>query len=191
MILEIIYFNDLFDLSIHCDDHVTNSCLLDLTIIAKYNEAKEIIANMISLDYNIACVDISSPELDDYDDEYIITIQGGDRSLWCEKFKRDNEYFYDESAVTYVLNNCSAKLLPYIVGGVAYEVEINDNVNDKTKCQNHCDCCDCPEYDDSGINDMGTYHLTLHMDFSEAEKELDKFIEKMQDKFDWRKLLWI
>lgn len=81
----------------------------DISFIAKYNEAKEIISHLCKLEYDIAFCQLADPEYDGYIDEYIITIYDGE--IWCEPLKREDEYIYCESHFSYILDNCSSKVL--------------------------------------------------------------------------------
>lgn len=47
----------------------------DVTIVAKYDEAKEIIKELLCVGYNIASIDINNPEHDNYFDEYFYLIE--------------------------------------------------------------------------------------------------------------------
>ena len=55
----------------------------DVTIVAKYDEAKEIIKELLCVGYNIASIDINNPEHDNYFDEYFISLNF--EGVWCEK----------------------------------------------------------------------------------------------------------
>lgn len=103
----------------------------DISIIAKYHEAKEILKEMIHIEYDISCIDLESEEFNDYADEYIISIVNidGENSIWCEKFKRDGKYFEDESTVTYIMDNCSSKVIKHCKTKFVYEVHVVEEDN--------------------------------------------------------------
>lgn len=75
----------------------------DVSIIAKYEEAKEIIRELLCLGYDVASIDIHDELWENYYDEYIISLNFD--GVWCEKFKRDSGYFTDESNVIYIMDN--------------------------------------------------------------------------------------
>lgn len=110
----------------------------DVSIIAKFFEAKEIIKEFIIMGYDISCIKIDNPSFSNYYDEYIISLCYSDNhtEIWCEPFKRtyddrESEYIWDDSFVTYVLDNCSSKVLNTLDGENIIEVAINDFVSTK------------------------------------------------------------
>lgn len=97
----------------------------DVSIIAKYEEAKEIIRELLCLGYDIASIDLHREQFEEYYDEYILDIIGNE--IWCEKFKRDDKYITAEATVIYVLDNCSSKVIPHCHSNLVYEVGISEN----------------------------------------------------------------
>ena len=90
----------------------------DISVIAKYDEAKEIIKNFVCLDYDLAGIDIHDYDYDFYKDEYIISLAkfDGVKEIWCEPMRRENGYIDDESDFIYVMGNCSSKVLKHLKG---------------------------------------------------------------------------
>ena len=118
----------------------------DISFIAKYNEAKEIISYLCKLEYDIAFCQLADPEYDGYIDEYIITIYDGE--IWREPFKREDEYIYDESNFLYILDNCNSKVLEKCDSKHIFEVSIEDEEYDDL-CDDGCIFCkECNEDDD-------------------------------------------
>lgn len=101
----------------------------DVSIIAKYDEAKEIISELLCLGYDVASIDIHREEFEEYYDEYRIALnQDG---VWCEKFKRENGYFDDDAFITYVMDNCSSAVFKHITSEEIYEVCVGENESDE------------------------------------------------------------
>lgn len=96
----------------------------DVSIIAKYNEAKEIIKELFCIGYDVASIELHKEEFGEYWDEYLINLNFD--GIWCEKFKKDNGYFTDESTVTYIMDNCSSNVIPYCKSKSVYEVSVGD-----------------------------------------------------------------
>lgn len=94
-----------------------------VSIIAKYNDAKEIIRELFCIEYDIASIEFHREEIENYYDEYIISLNF--EGIWCEKFKRDDEYITDESDVTYVMDNCSSAVFSHCKSKNIYEVSID------------------------------------------------------------------
>ena len=130
-----LYFDDFEDFSCVIAD--TYDALdydeEDVAIIAKYDEARQIVKELACIGYDLHSIDIDD-EFDGYNAEYIITLY--DNEIFCEPMLRENEYITDDSPVMYILDNCSSKVIPYCKGKNVYEVTVGD-----------CDC-DCDECDD-------------------------------------------
>ena len=133
-----LYFDDFEDFS--CTVADTYDALdydeEDVAIIAKYDEARQIIKELLCLGYDIHSINVIDEEYGEYDAEYIISLY--DDEVWCEPMLRENGYITDDSPVMYILDNCSSKVIPYCKGNTVYEVTVG--IDD--------DECDCDECDD-------------------------------------------
>ena len=111
----------------------------DIAIIAKYEEAKEIIAELVCIGHSLVSIRMSRPEWDDYCDEYIISLNHD--GIWCEPMKVDGKYISDESTMIYILDNCSSNVIPQCKGNILIEVGIADE--EECNCDGCCGCCEC------------------------------------------------
>ena len=94
-------------------------------IIANYEEAKEIIKELIFYGYEIASIDIVDPTLDEYNDEFSIGIIEG--KIWCEKARVDEIYPFSDASIVYFIDDVNHKATSaYDKGTVMYEVHIVD-----------------------------------------------------------------
>ena len=165
----------------------------DIAIIAKYNEANEIVKELIYMGYDIASIHLGKEEFDNYYDEYIITITNvddgdGEVEIWCEPFKRDNGYITNDSVLTYVMDNCSSACISCCKGTVVFEVGIDDKGNCCDEC---CKCCNCDEGDNTECtvkSDDDGYTITVryNLDADEAMKaikDMENRMERMNDMF--------
>lgn len=155
----------------------------DISFIAKYDEAKEIISYLCKLEYDIVFCQLADPEYDGYIDEYIITIYDGE--IWCEPLKREDEYIYCESHFSYILDNCSSKVLEKCESDYIYEVHINDEEFDDF-CNDECIFCkECEEdndmhgftasrNDDNGFTTL-SFYSTEKLDSDEMRDLLEIF----------------
>ena len=130
-----LYFDNFEDLA--CDIADTYKALdyddeEDIAIIAKYEEARQIIKELLCLGYDIHSVEIHDDLWENYDAEYVISLY--DNSIWCEPMLRENGYIEEYAPVIYVLDNCSSKVIPYCKGKTVYEVTVGDG-----------ECDDCEE----------------------------------------------
>ena len=134
-----LYFDDFEDFSCVIAD--TYDALdydeEDVAIIAKYDEARQIIKELLCLGYDINSLEIHDELWENYDAEYVISLY--DNSIWCEPMLRENGYIEEEAPVIYVLDNCSSKVIPYCKGKTVYEVTVGDY---------ECGCNDCDDCDD-------------------------------------------
>ncbi len=128
----------------------------DIAIIAKYDEAKEIIKELLYFEYDIASVELYAEE---YDSEYILNIRNNE--ICCEKFKRDTGYITDESTVIYIMDNCSSAAIPYCKSKNLYEVSVGD--------------INYPENDDEELETERTY--TVNGKFVD-EKTFNNYVSK-------------
>lgn len=155
----------------------------DISFIAKYDEAKEIISYLCKLEYDIAFCQLADPEYDGYIDEYIITIYEGE--IWCEPLKRNDEYIYDESDFLYILDNCNSKVLEKCDSKHIFEVSIEDEYFEDDSCSDECIFCnECNEEDMHGFtatrNDEDSFtsvsfYSTEKFDYDEMMDLLETF----------------
>ena len=165
-----LYFDDFEDLA--CDIADTYDALdyddeEDVAIIAKYEEARQIIKELLCLGYDIHSVEIHDDLWENYDAEYVVSLYDNsvwcepmlrekgyideeygeydaeyiisiyDDEIWCEPMLRENGYIEEDAPVIYVLDNCSSKVIPYCKGKTVYEVTVGDD--------DECSCDDCEE----------------------------------------------
>ena len=133
-----LYFDNFEDLA--CDiadkfDRLDKENFEDIAVIAKPDEVKEIFKELVCMGYDICNITYERIDWDGYDDEYILSMNHN--GIWLEKFKReDGKYLTDESTITYILDNCSSKVIPYCKGKIVYEVTVGDY---------ECGCDDCDD----------------------------------------------
>ena len=135
-----LYFDDFEDFScVIADkfDRLDKENFEDIAVIAKPNEIKEIFKELVCIGYDICNITYERIDWDGYDDEYILSMNHD--GIWLEKFKSENEYLTDESTITYILDNCSSKVIPYCKGKNVYEVTVGIDEDDE------CECDDCEE----------------------------------------------
>ena len=163
----------------------------DISIIAKYDEAKEIIKELLCIDYDLFSVEIKDVEYNGYDDEYIISLF--DKSVYCEPFKRDTGYIHEDSTITYISNECNSKCLDYVGSNKIYAFEIGDeqeidvDLDSEFELEFDCDedCENCPMCDDDS-RDNYTVTIKANVDADEAMKVIDtieKRINRMHNTF--------
>lgn len=148
----------------------------DITIIAKYAEATEIIENLIQYGYKIEEIHIDIPEYGGYEDEYIISlcnVNGYD--IWCEPMKRENGYLDNDSAVIYVMDNCSSTALKHLDSEAIFEVSVGEEDEDDYECM--CECVHCVNRPETSVS----YYVNGK---KTSEEEYDKALDRVCDSFD-------
>ena len=200
--MERLEFNDYEDFACEVadtyDDIRKNDDFDDIAIIAHYDDAKQIIREILCLGYDLNSIELKNPELGYDDVPYVISICGIDseHEVWCEPMIRDNgEYIDDESSIIYVLDNCSSEVLKHLDSECIFEVGIDD-------------VCDCDDYEEGftingkpatkeefdryvsqfkndekpATTSKESYFINgKSVDKSEFDKEYEKFEEKYMD----------
>lgn len=163
------------------DDISQNDDFNDIAIIAHYDEAKQIIREILCLGYDINSIELKDPELGYDDVPYVISVCGiaSEHEIWCEPMIRDNgKYINDESSVIYVLDNCSSEVLKHLDSKCIFEVGIGDD-----GCG--CDECECTCQKDEKLtttSSAATYKINnKEVTKDEFDKEFEKFEEKYLD----------
>lgn len=115
-------------------------------VIAKYEDAKEIVRKLIGIGYGIAYItELADVEYDGYDDAFVISLL--DDEIWCEPVKRDDKYIFVEADVVYIFDDCNSKIIPKIEADEVYEVEIGYEYDN---CDG--DCENCPSHDETYLH---------------------------------------
>ena len=152
----------------------------DIAIIAHYDEAKQIIREILCLGYDLNSIELKNPELGYDDVPYVISVCGIDseHEVWCEPMVRDNgKYIDDESAIIYVLDNCSSEVLKHLDSECIFEVGIGE---DECSCY-ECECT-CKKYEKPTATSKSTYYVNGNeVDKDTYEKALNKLDEKYLD----------
>lgn len=162
--MKILTFED-FDMLVGriIDDYERQKELDELdsiSVIAKYDEAKNIIETLIRNDFNVKCIELCDEEYNCYDKEYIVSIF--ENEVYCEPLFVDGIYLHTESEILYIMDNCSSKILSYCEYNKGYEVSIEEDF-EKCNCE-YCECqdkCECRNecYEES--NEDGMYGFTV------------------------------
>lgn len=181
-IMKTLYFDDFEDFACAVADtydSLKGEEFDDVAIIAKYEEARQIVKELICIGYDISNIELHEVDWDNYDAEYIITLY--DNSVWCEPMLRENGYIEDDAPVIYVLDNCSSKVIPYCKGKTVYEVTVGIDEDD-------CDCDECSgcacKKDEKPTTTSATSKSIYKINNKEVSKEeFDKEYEKFEEMY--------
>lgn len=140
IIIKTLHFEDYEDFACAVSDAYdrvkSNDEYNSVDVVAKYEDAKDIIRELVGIGYGIAFIDkFGDPEWDGYDDAFVISLL--DDEIWCEPVKRENGYIFVEADVVYIFDDCNSKIIPKIEADEVYEVEIGDFDYDCENCDYH------------------------------------------------------
>ena len=178
--MENLYFDDFEDLACAVAD--TYDALdydddEDVAIIAKYDEARQIIKELLCLGYDIHSVEIHDDLWENYDAEYVISLY--DNEVWCEPMLRENGYIEEYAPVIYVLDNCSSKVIPYCKGKNVFEVSVGDD-----DCNCECSECACKKDEKPTTTSTTSKSATYKINNKEVSKEeFDKKYEEFEEMY--------
>lgn len=193
IIIKTLHFDNYMDMVLAVSDmyeEVTNKDELNsVCVIAKYEEAREILSTLISsMGYGIACIDIS----DVLADEYVISLF--ENKVWCEPAKRGNVYLTLECDYVYLLDNCNSKIVPKIESDEVYEVGIGDFDDEY---DDECTCSECKYSATYKVNDKNVNKDEYEKVIEDIKKKYSRSIRDMllgyseflDEMNEWRKLL--
>lgn len=160
--VENTYFDSNMDKTLDC-----------VEVIAKYEDAKNIIAELVESGHDLVHIsDFARPNHDGYNDEYLISLDH--EGIWCEPAKRENGYLYVTGVVCYILDNCNSKIISSIQSMVVYEVSIGDD-----DCDGDCDHCVCKGIDKDYYSINGKQ--VSQAEFEKKTKEIQKIYDDWID----------
>ena len=167
--------------------HLTKKCeyVFDIDeydsikVIGLYDEVKDLIECLIQLGHHISSIDLQFQEIDNYYDEYIVSIASD--GIWCEPMKRENGYL-NSDGIHYIFDNCNSSLLSHCYGTKVqvniydmnaedefdelYDTFIFDDYNEYDLDEVECGCsCDCDKY-----------HCKNFEQLEKLEKRINKFL---------------
>lgn len=150
IIIKTLHFEDYEDFACAVSDVYdrvkSNDEYNSVDVVAKYEDAKEIIRELVGIGYGIAFIDgFGNPEWVGYDDAFAVSLL--DNEIWCEPVKRKDSYIFVEANVVYIFDDCNSKIIPKIEADEVYEVEVGNEYDD---CDG--DCENCPAHDETYLH---------------------------------------
>lgn len=138
-------------------------------VVAKYEDTKEIIRELVGMGYGIAFInELANPEYDGYDDAFVISLL--DDEIWCEPVKQKNGYIFVEADVVYIFDDCNSKIVPKIESDEIYEVEVGNEYDD---CDG--DCENCPAHNETYLHTSEDEDGNAH-GFTASRSDGDSYI---------------
>ena len=138
-------FTDIEDFSCELadkiDELIEENEFNDISVVAKYEEARKIIRELLCIGYQLKYIELEPSDRSGYNKEYIISLinlnNENEYEIWCEPMKTENGYLDDSSTVIYVMDNCSSEVLKHLDSKFTFEVGIGE---EECNCE---DCCEC------------------------------------------------
>lgn len=193
--------------TLHFDDHEDFACAVSdvydrvksddeynsVDVVAKYEDAKEIIRELVGIGYDIAFInELANPEWGGYDDAFVISLL--DDEIWCEPVKRKDGYIFVEADVVYIFDDCNSKIVPKIESDEVYEVGIGDFDDEY---DDECTCSECKYSATYKVNDKNVNKDEYEKVIEDIKKKCSRSIRDMllgyseflDEMNEWRKLL--
>ena len=160
-------FTDIEDFSCELadkiDELIEENEFNDISVVAKYEEARKIIRELLCIGYQLKYIELEPPDRSGYSKEYIISLinlnNENEYEIWCEPMKTENGYLDDSSTVIYVMDNCSSEVLKHLDSKFIFEVGIGE---EECSCD-ECSKCTCQKDEKpttaGSINFKSTYKV--------------------------------
>lgn len=137
--MKTLYFEDIEDLCLAANDMYDGHN--EIVFVCKYEDAKEILRELIFYDHNFKELLLEDPEWHGYEDEYYVIIN--DDGIWCEKAKPKDEYLYPDGDVVFISGDSNTKVLKKISkDAIVYEYSFEEsNDEEPEEYDDFCECC--------------------------------------------------
>lgn len=134
-------------------DYIVEKVELDeelfVSVVGKFEEIKGIIKEIFCVaEVDFEHLNIESAITSGYEDEYVLDCWFNDSAIQigCEPAKRNGEYFNLAGDETYLLEDCSSKIIPLCECSDLYFVNIEDECDCDEECDEYCPCdCHCSD----------------------------------------------
>lgn len=153
---------------------------LFLTVVGKFEEIKELIREIFTIaEVNFDSIQIESPLIDGYCDEFVLSLWMNDGVLevGCEKLKDENGYTNPCGDETYIIDNVSSKILSLCGDSDQYYVHIDEEYDCDEDCD--CDCCCSCHKDEEDTDNNISIKLKRDLDADEVFEIVNKIEKRM------------
>ena len=130
-----LYFEGIEAFSDYIVDCFEDNEELFIAVIGKFNSIKPLLKEAMIYDFvDFESIEIESENVDGYADEFVLSfwVDGDVLKVGCEKLKRDGKYILPCGDETYLLEDCSSKVIPLCEESDLYFVNFDEE----------CDCCE-------------------------------------------------
>jgi hypothetical protein len=137
-------FEYIEDFANYIVERVENDEDLFLSVVGKFEEIKNIVKEIMTtrdIDFENIC--LCSHEVNGYEDEYVLDCWCNDGvvQIGCEPAIRNGNYLNLAGDETYLLENCSSKIIPLCEDSRVYFVNFDEDYDCDEECDEECDEC--------------------------------------------------
>lgn len=149
-----------------------------ISVYGKYDVIKSLLEDLIMSGVKIANeIELEDYDVAHYDKEFVLYL--GTYGANVEKAYRDGSYLCGAGNISFVYEDCSSKLLPYVQSDVIYEFGITDEDDEERNCD-ECRECTCKENNVPITTSTAIYRVNgKEVDEETYLKEYNKIVEGM------------
>ena len=178
-----LYFEYIEDFANYIIGRVEDDEELFVEVVGKFDTIKTLLKEVMLYEFvNFENIEIESAVVGGYADEFVLSIwmDGGIIEIGCEKLKRDSGYISLDGDETYLLEDCSSKIILLYDDLDLYFVNFDEECDCDDEC---CGCCECNKEDDD------IYGFTVDNETDNGYSKFTYYSSSPVDKTDIRKIL--
>lgn len=141
--MEFLNFEDVFDLAEDINNMVVDD--IELSVIAPYEIVEELLRTLVIDDiYTLKDISICNPELDNYNDSYLLEIDR-DFNIWTYKVLNEGKYLISSADVLFVYSRTKNEVFENIDYDSLFVFNVDEYIYD---CDGDCENCVYSAYED-------------------------------------------
>lgn len=183
-----LYFEYVEEFADYIIGRVEDDEELFIAAVGKFDSVKPLLKEVMTYDFvDFENIGIESEAVDGYTDEFVLSLWMDDDVLnvGCEKLKRDDNYILPCGDETYLMEDCSSKVIPLCEDSDLYFVNFGEECDCYEECGEYCPCCD-----DRKIANVGKSPYTINGK-PVTKTEFDKKYKELMGTFgNWFDPLW-
>jgi hypothetical protein len=178
-----LYFEYIEDFANYIIGRVEDDEELFVTVVGKFGTIKPLLKEVMAYEFvDFESIEIESVNIDNYADEFVLSfwMNDGVVEIGCERLKRAGDYMSLCVGETYLLEDCSSKIIPLCDDSNLYFVNFDEEFDCDDEC---CGCCECNKEDDD------IYGFTVDNETDNGYSKFTYYSSSPVDKTDIRNIL--